>query len=145
MSRTKTITGALVVLSIIAPLGLALQGGGGALDPNAGALLDAELPGPSDELDAGIRINAPPPVGEDDHNDTLALPDDLPTSICIEGAGCLDTPLVVDEHGDTMFGDLTMEADVVVTGANAVRFAGGALSGNPQLRYGANAVCLAAN
>lgn len=48
----------------------------------------------------------------------------------------------VDVHGDTMTGTLTMQA-VLSMGGNPVVFNGGTLTGNPNLMYGASAVCLA--
>lgn len=49
----------------------------------------------------------------------------------------------VDVHGDTMSGTLTMQGANIAVNSNSVQFNGGALTGNPDLKYGVNAVCLA--
>lgn len=70
----------------------------------------------------------------------LAVPVTMGTHGGAPGTGGVDG--WVDVHGDTMSGTLTMQA-LVAMGANPIQFNGGTLSGNPNLMYGVNAVCLA--
>lgn len=49
----------------------------------------------------------------------------------------------VDVHGDTMSGALIMQGANIQVGPNSVQFNGAGLTGNPNLQYGSNLVCLA--
>lgn len=85
---------------------------------------------------------APPAPATDGHQDDLALPLPPPDAVCLPDQGCVDVPLLVDEHGDTMFGDLTMDGADVVLGGNRLRYAAGDLTGTDALRFAGDQVCV---
>lgn len=108
----RNVKAPLLAVLMIVPLGAA------ALDPEANPAVAVALAGPPPSVDQTCPA-------------VPAVPASLP---------CVDLPLLVDEGGDTMTGDLVME------GAASVVFPGGAVygAGATDLRYAGRSVCLAA-
>ena len=58
-----------------------------------------------------VQPEATPPLG---HEPPLPIPELFPEGVCVPDQGCLDVPLLVDEHGDTMTGPLRLMAGLTI-------------------------------